>query len=80
MYIADEWEVPREKIKLIRELGNGSFGMVYEGEAIDIVPGQPRCRVAVKVSTRLLNSLALFTYSGAGSEMKKLWCIRGLSC
>ena len=49
VYIADEWEVPRDKIKLLRELGNGSFGMVYEGEATDIVPGQARCRVAVKV-------------------------------
>lgn len=50
VYIADEWEVPREKIKLVRELGNGSFGMVYEGEAEDLCPDMPHCRVAVKVS------------------------------
>lgn len=31
MYVPDEWEVPREKIKLLRELGQGSFGMVWEG-------------------------------------------------
>lgn len=55
VYIADEWEVPRDKIKLIRELGQGSFGMVYEGEAIDIVKDQPRCRVAVKVKHFLMN-------------------------
>lgn len=48
VYIADEWEVPREKIKLVRELGNGSFGMVYEGEAEDLCPEMPHCRVAVK--------------------------------
>lgn len=48
VYIADEWEVPREKIKLVRELGNGSFGMVYEGEAEDLSPNLPHCRVAVK--------------------------------
>lgn len=48
VYIADEWEVPREKIKLVRELGNGSFGMVYEGEAEDLCPDMPHCRVAVK--------------------------------
>ena len=50
MYIADEWEVPRDKIKLIRELGQGSFGMVYEGEAFDIVTKNPKCHVAVKVT------------------------------
>lgn len=51
VYIADEWEVPREKIKLVRELGNGSFGMVYEGEAEDLSPNLPHCRVAVKVTS-----------------------------
>lgn len=30
-YTPDSWEVPREDIKKIRELGQGSFGMVYEG-------------------------------------------------
>ena len=49
VYIADEWEFPREKIKLVRELGNGSFGMVYEGEAEDITPDFPIRKVAVKV-------------------------------
>lgn len=57
VYIADEWEFPREKIKLVRELGNGSFGMVYEGEAEDITPDVPIRRVAVKVLQILLFSL-----------------------
>lgn len=30
-YYPDEWEVPRSSIDIIRELGQGSFGMVYEG-------------------------------------------------
>ncbi|XP_026277829.2 insulin-like receptor isoform X2 [Frankliniella occidentalis] len=30
-YIPDEWEVPREHIQILKELGQGSFGMVYEG-------------------------------------------------
>ena len=57
VYIADEWEFPREKIKLVRELGNGSFGMVYEGEAEDITPDVPIRRVAVKVKQTLLPAL-----------------------
>jgi hypothetical protein len=48
-YIRDEWEIPREKLELGRELGQGSFGMVYEGIAKDVVKGQPVARVAVKV-------------------------------
>lgn len=59
VYIPDEWEFPREKIKLVRELGNGSFGMVYEGEAEDIIPGDPMRRVAVKV----LNLFAFWMFS-----------------
>lgn len=30
-YVPDDWEVPRERILLLRSLGQGSFGMVYEG-------------------------------------------------
>lgn len=47
-YIPDEWEVPRKKINLLRELGNGSFGMVYEGLAKDVVKGKPEVPCAVK--------------------------------
>lgn len=28
VYVPDEWEVPRANIEFIRELGQGSFGMV----------------------------------------------------
>ena len=47
-YTADEWEVPRSNITLNGELGNGSFGMVYEGIAKDVVKGKPEVRCAVK--------------------------------
>lgn len=30
-YIQDHWEIPREDIELVSELGSGSFGKVYEG-------------------------------------------------
>jgi len=49
VYVPDEWEVPREKIKILREIGAGTFGMVYEGTAENLVEGQPLIRVAVKV-------------------------------
>ncbi|OXU24559.1 hypothetical protein TSAR_005271 [Trichomalopsis sarcophagae] len=48
VYIPDEWEVPRKKVHLLKELGNGSFGMVYEGIAKDVVKGKPEMRCAVK--------------------------------
>jgi len=49
VYVPDEWEVPREKIKILREIGAGTFGMVYEGTAENLIEGQPLIRVAVKV-------------------------------
>lgn len=48
-YFPDEWEVPREKIEIGRELGQGSFGMVCEGIAKDVVDGHPVAKVAIKV-------------------------------
>lgn len=33
VYKADpKWEIPRDKITMIRELGEGSFGKVFESE------------------------------------------------
>ena len=54
VYIPDEWEVPRDKIKLLKELGQGSFGMVYEGKALDLVDGYQEYKVAIKVQQRLV--------------------------
>lgn len=47
VYVPDEWEVPRKNIELIKELGVGGFGMVYEGIAKDI-KGKAQVRCAVK--------------------------------
>lgn len=47
VYVPDDWEVPRRNIELIRELGQGSFGMVYEGVATDI-RGRSRIECAIK--------------------------------
>jgi len=36
-YVVDSWEVPREKVQILRELGMGNFGMVYRGRLNDDV-------------------------------------------
>ncbi|XP_022110931.1 insulin-like peptide receptor isoform X2 [Acanthaster planci] len=48
MYVADEWEFPRNQLDIICELGKGSFGMVYEGRAKKILPDEDVTTVAVK--------------------------------
>lgn len=56
VYVADEWEIPRDKVKLMKELGQGSFGMVYEGVAYEtVLHGENECvPVAVKVKQSLM--------------------------
>lgn len=54
VYTMDGWEVDRDKIKLIKELGQGSFGMVYEGIARGLKDDpDEEIRVAVKVTILL---------------------------
>jgi len=48
-YIFDEWEVSRVDVNILKELGQGSFGMVYEGILHDSTSGGPDIHVAVKV-------------------------------
>ena len=62
VYVPDEWEVPRDKVNLLRELGQGSFGMVYEGLAKDIIDGKGEVKVAVKVFS-LLNCIFVYFFS-----------------
>lgn len=47
-YTPDEWEIPREKIIQLNELGQGSFGMVYEGIVVHLDRDQERVRCAIK--------------------------------
>ncbi|XP_051981156.1 insulin receptor-like, partial [Xyrauchen texanus] len=74
VYIPDEWEVPREKINVMRELGQGSFGMVYEGIAKDIVKGEPDTRVAIKTVNESASLRERIEFLNEASVMKAFSC------
>ena len=62
VYEPDEWEVARDNIKLLSELGQGSFGMVYEGTARNI-KDKAEIKVAVKASNSPPNTSLCFVLS-----------------
>ncbi len=74
VYIPDEWEVPREKVSVLRELGQGSFGMVYEGFAKDIVKGEPDMQVAVKTVNESASLRERIEFLNEASVMKAFNC------
>ncbi|XP_076640887.1 insulin-like receptor-like isoform X1 [Halictus rubicundus] len=69
-YVLDEWEVPREKIEMLKSLGNGYFGMVYEGIAKDIVKGKPVARCAVKTVNKDATDRERIEFLNEASVMK----------
>ncbi|XP_063002373.1 insulin receptor-related protein [Elgaria multicarinata webbii] len=74
MYIPDEWEVPREKITVLRELGQGSFGMVYEGLARDIEQEDKETKVALKTVNELATTRERIEFLNEASVMKAFRC------
>ncbi|CAL8404701.1 unnamed protein product [Boreogadus saida] len=74
MYVPDEWEVAREKIKLARELGQGSFGMVYEGLAKGVVKDEAETRVAVKTVNESASMRERIEFLNEASVMKEFNC------
>lgn len=72
VYVPDEWEVARNQIQLLRELGNGSFGMVYEGVAKDIVKGKPEVRCAVKTVNENATDRQRIEFLNEASVMKQV--------
>ncbi|XP_076148037.1 insulin-like growth factor 1 receptor isoform X1 [Alosa pseudoharengus] len=74
MYVPDEWEVAREKITLCRELGQGSFGMVYEGIAKGVVKDEPETRVAIKTVNESASMHERIEFLNEASVMKEFNC------
>ncbi|XP_019935649.1 insulin-like growth factor 1 receptor [Paralichthys olivaceus] len=74
MYVPDEWEVAREKIVLSRELGQGSFGMVYEGLAKGVVKDEPETRVAIKTVNESASMRERIEFLNEASVMKEFNC------
>ncbi|XP_028256756.1 insulin-like growth factor 1b receptor isoform X2 [Parambassis ranga] len=74
MYVPDEWEVAREKISLSRELGQGSFGMVYEGLAKGVVKDEPETRVAIKTVNESASMRERIEFLNEASVMKEFNC------
>lgn len=74
VYVPDEWEVARDKITLLRELGQGSFGMVYEGSARELVKGETKTRVAVKTVNEAATLRERIEFLNEASVMKAFSC------
>ncbi|XP_058855196.1 insulin-like growth factor 1 receptor [Acipenser ruthenus] len=74
MYVPDEWEVLREKITMCRELGQGSFGMVYEGIAKGVVKDEPETRVAIKTVNESASMRERIEFLNEASVMKEFNC------
>jgi len=45
VYVVDDWEVKREHIKMLEELGKGSFGLVYRGIFSHATKGDLPCAI-----------------------------------
>ncbi|XP_029289930.1 insulin-like growth factor 1a receptor [Cottoperca gobio] len=74
MYVPDEWEVAREKITMHKELGQGSFGMVYEGLAKGVVKDDPETRVAIKTVNESASMRERIEFLNEASVMKEFNC------
>jgi insulin receptor len=69
-YKQDEWEIPRDKVIQLHELGQGSFGMVYEGIIKDYKPGE-EVRCAIKTVNESATDKERFSFLNEASVMKK---------
>ncbi|RZF46497.1 hypothetical protein LSTR_LSTR009279 [Laodelphax striatellus] len=64
-YVEDEWEILRDNVEIVKELGKGTFGMVYEGI---LKPSNVPC--AIKTVTAGQNEREYFDFLLEASVMK----------
>lgn len=69
-YVPDEWEVARDNVVIMRELGQGSFGMVYEGLLRNTVPNEPEVKCAIKTVNEKANIKERMEFLTEASVMK----------
>lgn len=63
-YVVDSWEVPRDKVEILCELGMGNFGMVYRGRLNDDM------YVAIKTISNTCNQREKNEFLNEASVMK----------
>ncbi|KAL3289679.1 hypothetical protein HHI36_023083 [Cryptolaemus montrouzieri] len=69
IYIPDEWEIPRKNLELKNELGQGTFGMVYEGVLSDL-KGKPQTKCAIKTVNEHATDRERLEFLNEASVMK----------
>ncbi|KAL1429959.1 hypothetical protein MTO96_015453 [Rhipicephalus appendiculatus] len=74
VYEPDEWEVPRESIQVVKALGQGSFGMVYEGLIYNLKPDKPETRCAIKTVNESASMRERIEFLQEASVMKAFSC------
>lgn len=65
---------------MCRELGQGSFGMVYEGIAKGVVKDEPETRVAIKTVNESASMRERIEFLNEASVMKEFNCHHVVSC
>lgn len=70
-YKQDSWEVPRDKIIRLQELGQGSFGMVYEGIIKDLKIDGDATRCAIKTVNENATDKERISFLNEASVMKQ---------
>lgn len=70
-YKQDEWEIPREKVVQLQELGQGSFGMVYEGLIKDFQKPGEEMACAIKTVNESATDKERISFLNEASVMKQ---------
>ena len=70
-YKLDDWEVARENIDQLHELGQGSFGMVYEGIIKDLKIEGSKMRCAIKTVNENATDKERVSFLNEASVMKQ---------